>query len=175
MQINPPLERPIRPRLYHSGCPYLPVKMRGQYEDSLLDTGAEINLMSLDLVEDMGLSRYLRKAKFIHDAVGFNGDREKFVGMIEDFVVSIAGVDILTNVYVTNTLDPTYRFILGRPFQKAAQGSVWEKDDDTCIVSLTDSYVGKRIQIIAQTAPDFEEDRNMITMVELAHMASLKD
>ena len=72
--------------------------------------------MSLDLVEDIGLSRYLRKVKFIYDAVEFNDDREKFVGIIEDFIVSITRVDILTNVYITNTLDPIYRFILGRPF-----------------------------------------------------------
>jgi hypothetical protein len=170
VQTNPMMERPLGSRLYQSNCPYLPVKIRGQYEDSLLDTGAEINLMSLGLVQEMGLSQYMRKPKFVQDAVGFSGERERFAGMIEGFVVNVAGVDVLTNVYVAATMDQAFRFILGVPFQKAANGNIYYQEDGRCVVSLTDSFVGKRITMIAQDAPDTEGNE----LRELARTSSLK-
>ena len=72
--------------------------------------------MSLDLVKDIGLSQYLRKVKFIYNAIEINGNYKKFIEIIKNFMVSITKVNVLINVYIINTLDLIYYFILGRPF-----------------------------------------------------------
>ena len=72
--------------------------------------------MSLNLIKDVDLSWYLRKAKFIYDAIGFNGDYKKFMRIIKDFMISITKVNVLINIYIINTLDLIYYFILNRSF-----------------------------------------------------------
>ena len=48
--------------------------------------------------------------------MGFNSNYKKFIGIIKDFMVSITKVNILINIYIINTLDLIYYFILGRLF-----------------------------------------------------------
>ena len=72
--------------------------------------------MSLDLVKDIDLFQYLRKAKFIYNAIEFNGNYKKFMRIIKDFMISIIRVNILINVYIINTLELIYYFILSRLF-----------------------------------------------------------
>ena len=72
--------------------------------------------MSLDVVKDIDLSQYLRKAKFIYNAIEFNSNYKKFIEIIKDFIVNITKVNVLINIYVINILDLIYYFILSRPF-----------------------------------------------------------
>ena len=66
--------------------------MRGRTEYTLLDTGAEVNLMTLGLVEEMGLLTYMRKPGRITHAMGFTDEEGQFVGVIKDVLINVTRV-----------------------------------------------------------------------------------
>ena len=166
----------VKPQVHQKASPYLPVTMRGTTEYALLDTGAEINLMTLGLVQEMGLLRYMRKPARITHALGFTGEEGNFVGVIKDVLINVAGVKTPTIFYVADSKDPSFRCILGTPWQAAARMKLEYRDDVTTIVGLSET--GREyIYILAHNAPDVMDDGAMDELREIArdpHVTSLK-
>jgi hypothetical protein len=66
--------------------------MRRKTEYALLNTGAEVNLMTLGLVEEMGLLTYIRKPGRITYTMGFIGEEGRFIGVIKNVLINVTGV-----------------------------------------------------------------------------------
>ena len=81
--------------------------------------------------------------------------------MIEDLIISVEGEDVKTNVYTTEVMDPTFRFILSMPFLKAAKCSIENVDDDTCVVGLLDAEKGKRVKLVTNSASIYETNKGI--------------
>src|ERR1700744_3472884 len=114
----------------------------------------------------MMLEKYMVRTKYVTSGVGIEGgDRLSFIGMIEDLIVSAAGAEYVTQVYVAPTMDPTYRLILGVPYQVAARCEITRKQDGTCIVGIRDSNTGQRVRIVAADA-EYDKDAKMSEMLE---------
>jgi hypothetical protein len=157
----------VQPRLHQKPSPYLPVLMRGKTEYALLDTGAEVNLMTLGLVEEMGLTTYMRKPGRITHAMGFTGEEGQFVGVIKDVLINVAGVQIPTIFYVSASTDPSFRCILGTPWQAAARLKLEYKDDNTTVVGI--SATGENyLWILAYNTPEIMDDGAINDLRELA-------
>ena len=130
-------------------------------------------MISEDLARKSDLWQYSQSPKYINNAVGYNNNSGKFSGMIEDLIISVGGVDVKTNVYTTEVMDPTFRFILGMPFLKAAKCSIENVDDDTCVVGLLDAEKGKRVKLVADSASVHETNKGMEQMLHLAHTSRI--
>ena len=70
----------------------MPVKIQGKTKYALLDTRAEVNLITLDLVEEIGLSIYIRKPSYITYTIGFTSEEGRFVRVIKDILINITRV-----------------------------------------------------------------------------------
>ena len=161
-------KRPVR-NPYLEKCPYISILTRTGYENALLDTGAEINVMSRDLMMELGLQRSLVPAKVVSRPIGWEGKAgEQFLGMLEGLWIHCAGVECRTHVYVANTLDPSYRLILGAPYQVASRAVILRNDDGDCDVILKDQNTDKSVRVRANEA-DYTQDRKMNEMFDISH------
>lgn len=160
---------------YFRRSPYILVKTVTGQERALVDTGAEINVMSRDLMEEMGLQSEVVPTKYISNAISFEGSAgANFLGMIENLLIQAGGVEAVTHVYIASTMDPAYRLILGMPFQQASNCGVYHKPDKSCVVQVTDYRTGDQVNILAVDAEE-EDDEKMQEMRDLAHLRPVKE
>ena len=175
VRMDIPQERATARRVYHDSSPYIFVRVKDGMEKALVDTGAEINVMSQDLMLEMGLQRAMVKPKYVSSGVGFEGQAgEKFVGMIEDLIINSGGVEAVTHVFVAPTMDPTYRLILGVPYQTASCCVVARKADGSCIVTLKDHQNGHQVRMVAADA-EWDANQKMQEMLDLSHGRDLNE
>jgi hypothetical protein len=163
-------DKTVQRNPYRERCPYISILTRTGYENALLDTGAEINVMSRDLMIELGLNPFLTPAKFVKRPIGFEGKAgEAFLGMLEGLVIHCGGVECRTHVYVSNTMDPSFRLLLGVPYQVAARAQILRNDDGDCEVVLKDETTGRSITVSASEA-NYTRDAKTREMIDLAHL-----
>lgn len=99
--------------LYLAGCPMIKVRIEGISVKALLDSGAEICVMGLDLARRAGLP-YRSHSKL--SMLGVTGKSSAFKGVCESVDVDMGGVIIDVPIFVLDNSD--FDLILGRPFQR---------------------------------------------------------
>ena len=82
----------------------------GRYK-ALLDTGAEVNVMTHSIVKEEGLA--MRPYPDVN-LVSHSGERRPFLGVCEDVEISIGGVKGMHHVFVIEAAD--HQLVLGQPF-----------------------------------------------------------
>ena len=102
-----------KPHLWYSmEPPKAKVRLEnGSKVTALLDTGAEINVMTREVMEDAGLAMQ-RGLKL--ELVSHTGHSRLFLGLCEDVEVSIGGLKTRYPIFVVETGD--HDLVLGQPF-----------------------------------------------------------
>ena len=101
-------------------CPHVNVEMGEYTTKALLDSGSEINVISKEFANVLGLpiNRFGRDQR--HFAmVTASGEVEGFVGYIRDAPIRVGSITIVTNLMVANRLSQAC--LLGIPFHIVAQ------------------------------------------------------
>ncbi|MCJ1347605.1 hypothetical protein MMC31_005833, partial [Peltigera leucophlebia] len=98
---------------WHSmGSPKIKVRLEdGPKVRALLDTGAEINVMTSEVMEDAGLA--MRKGPKL-ELVSHTGHSRPFLGLCEDVEVAIGGLKTRHPIFVVEHGD--HDLVLGQPF-----------------------------------------------------------
>jgi hypothetical protein len=102
--------------LYMAACPTAPVKINGQDVPALVDSGAEVSVMSSDLAKKLGLPI---SHTFIVTMSGATGANKRFIGLCEDVPIDINRVVHKAAIWVIHRLE--HGLVLGRPFHKQAK------------------------------------------------------
>jgi hypothetical protein len=110
--------------LYMAATPTAPVRINGQEVTALVDSGAEVSVMSSDLAKKLGLAI---SRTFIVTMSGATGAGKRFIGLCEDVPIDINKVVHKAPIWVIHRLG--HGLVLGRPFHKQAQLKLREMRD----------------------------------------------
>lgn len=154
--------------LYQAACPVIPVTTRLGIQEALLDSGAEVNVMSLELAERLHLPIHGHGSV---QAIGFDGTANSFLGVIKDLQINVQGVVVRVHMFVAKAVDPKYKIILGCPYQAGARAEINRDKDGNCQVLLHDQDTSAKIRIQGVTAA-FEDGDSIERMIEMARNQS---
>ncbi len=90
----------------------------GSKVTALLDTGAEINVMTCELMQDADLA--IRRSPKL-ELVSYTGHSYLFLGFCEDVEVAIGGLKTRQPIFVVDNGD--HDFVLGQPFMNSVKFS----------------------------------------------------
>ena len=129
--------------LYSAGCPMIKARIEGVPIKALLDSGAEICVMGLDLARRAGLP-YQSHSKL--SMLGVTGKSTAFKGVCKSVDVEVGGVIIDVPIFVLDSSD--FDLILGRPFQRQGQVQITDLADGSCkaVVRAVDDSKEVRFQ-----------------------------
>ena len=115
-----------KPFLWYSmGSPKAKVRLEdGSKITALLDTGAEINVMTREIMEDAGLA--MRQGPRL-ELVSHTGHSRPFLGLCEDVEVTIGGLKTRHPIFVVEAGD--HDLVLGQPFLNTVKFSQDYKPD----------------------------------------------
>lgn len=91
---------------------------------ALLDTGAEINVMTKEVMENAGLA--MRRGPRL-ELVSHTGHSQPFLGLCEDVEVAVSGLKTRHSIFVVEHGD--HDLVLGQPFLNAVKFSQDYKPD----------------------------------------------
>ncbi len=104
---------------YSMGSPKARVRLEdGSKVTDLLDTGAEINVMTREVMEDAGLA--MRRGPKL-ELVSHTGHNRSFLGLCEDVEVVIGGLKTRHPIFVVDHGD--HDLVLGQPFLNSVKFS----------------------------------------------------
>lgn len=110
---------------YSMGSPKAKVRLEdGSKITALLDTGAEINVMTREIMEDTGLA--MRQGPKL-ELVSHTGHSRPFLGLCEDVEVAIGGLKTRHPIFVVEHGD--HDLVLGQPFLNMVKFSQEYKPD----------------------------------------------
>ena len=110
---------------YSMGSPKARVRLEdGSKVTALLDTGAEINVMTREVMEDAGLA--MRRGPKL-ELVSHTGHSRPFLGLCEDVEVAIGGLKTRHPIFVVEHGD--HDLVLGQPFLNSVKFSQEYKPD----------------------------------------------
>ena len=119
------LEAPTPYSWYSMGSPKAKVRLEdGSKVTALLDTGAEINVMIKELMEDANLA--MRRGPKL-ELVSHTGHSRPFLGLCEDVEVAIGGLKTRHPIFVVEIGD--HDLVLGQPFLNSVKFSQEYKPD----------------------------------------------
>ena len=113
----------------------LPVETRVGVIDALLDTGAEVNVISRDLADQLNLP--ITPIRDIR-AIGFTGEGDNFSGIIEELDIKIMDYIVIIHTFVIKVMDPKYKLILRGPYHKGSRVKIMRNGDGNYYVTLYD-------------------------------------
>ena len=99
----------LRNTLYSCPLSFVSVDIQGQHVKPLVDSGSQINLLSLKFASDWGIGFRQHKASL----GGIGGHSTELVGIAEDVSVKVAGIVSKTHFFVA---DGPVQTVLGRPY-----------------------------------------------------------
>ena len=109
-------------RLYVANTPRAKVRLNGEFCKALIDTGAEINVMTEEIRERLDLPIRLDPALRL---VSHSGHERNFIGVCEDVDVTIGGVTTQQHIFVVDSAD--HVLVLGIPFMIKARARMdWD-------------------------------------------------
>jgi aspartyl protease len=115
-------------RTYAAATLKIHVKIRGIYVNAMLDSGAEVNVMTRALADRAGLTVRTNLALALKTV---SGERRKFDGACEEVDISIGGISNTQVIMVIDDID--HKLILGCPFFHDAQLTfVYDEDGYQC-------------------------------------------
>ena len=110
---------------YSMGSPKAKVRLEdGSKVTALLDTGAEINVMTREVMEDANLA--MRRGPKL-ELVSHTGHSRPFLGLCEDVEVAIGGLKTRHPIFVVEAGD--HDLVLGQPFLNSVKFSQEYKPD----------------------------------------------
>ena len=110
---------------YSMGSPKAKVRLEdGSKVTALLDTGAEINVMTREVMEDAGLA--MRRGPKL-ELVSHTGHSRPFLGLCEDVEIAIGGLKTRHPIFVVEQGD--HDLVLGQPFLNSVKFSQEYKPD----------------------------------------------
>ena len=110
--------------LYIAASPTARVQIDGEDVTALIDTGAEVSVMSSDLAEKLRLPI---SRTFSVNMAGATGKTKRFLGLCEDVPIDIGKIVYKVLVWVIHWLE--HGLVLGRPYHKMAQLKLQEMRD----------------------------------------------
>lgn len=112
-------------KLYAAATPKLKVRLNDEMSvQALLDTGAEINVMTSEVAKAAGLAV---RANPRLTLVSHAGDRRQFDGICEDVEIDIGGIKTYEPIFVVTSAD--HRLILGQPYIFSSRLTIAAEDD----------------------------------------------
>ena len=90
----------------------------------LLDTGAEINVISLDMARKM---KYVitRMDDIQLGIMLYKGDVDNFMGVVCNAPIKVYSVRTKTYIFMARSVDEQYCMILGQPWQITSEAAIW--------------------------------------------------
>jgi gag-polyprotein putative aspartyl protease len=112
-------------KLYAAATPKLKVRVNDEtLVHAMLDTGAEINVMTSEVAKEAGLAiRANPKLALVSHA----GDRRQFDGICEDVEIDIGGIKTYEPIFVVTSAD--HRLILGQPYIFSSKLTISAEED----------------------------------------------
>jgi hypothetical protein len=98
---------------------------------ALLDSGAEVTVMTADLAWSLGLPM---SQSFNVNMSAATGKSKKFVGLCEDVPITVGKITHKVPVWVIDKLE--HGLVLGRTYHKAAGLKLEEMDDGSCSATI---------------------------------------
>ena len=98
---------------YQTTYPILYIDTKLRMKEVLLDTGAEVNIISRAIVEALKLS--IDRPTLIY-RISFNGVAQKFTGVIRELDVKVLDIVVIVHIFIAEVVDPKYSMILGNPY-----------------------------------------------------------
>lgn len=123
---------------------------------ALIDTGAEINVITSDLVKTAGLPMLPNPTMTM---TSHTGHQKPFVGCCPEVPILIAGLTVYQNFLVLDEAE--HRLVLGMPFMKYAKATFRYENDGHAYVTVHDED-GYPIEILA-SLPQTEEQQRLVT------------
>jgi len=112
-------------KLYAAATPKLKVRVNDEtLVHAMLDTGAEINVMTSEVAKAAGLAI---RANPRLTLVSHAGDRRQFDGICEDVEIDIGGIKTYEPIFVVTSAD--HRLILGQPYIFSSKLTISAEDD----------------------------------------------
>ena len=112
---------------------------------ALLDTGAEINVITRDLADEAGL--IVRPDPQIV-LVAYTGDRKRFDGICKNVLVSVSGIEVLQHIFVVDSGE--HSLLLGQPFAYASS-LTFEYGRGSQYTVIQDQASGRRVRARVST------------------------
>jgi hypothetical protein len=166
-------------RSFFAPSPQVDIMTPDGQRPALLDTGAEINVISLDMARKMRLViTRLDDAKL--GIMSYRGDVDNFVGVVCDAPITVHGIRTRAHIFVAKAVDEEYCMILGRPWQISAESAIWQMGDGSCQCRITDEETGRQVEFHVAEAT-FRGDHHKKMLQNLGRSlgvqvdASLKD
>jgi hypothetical protein len=120
--------------LYTGASPKTTCSVGDRLVDVLIDTGAEVSVMSQELADQCGLHV---SDMYELGAHGFFGPRNLFAGIVEKVPVNIGGIIHHTPVWIANQTD--FDFILGQTYSFQSSLELKHRTDGSCTGKIFDA------------------------------------
>ncbi len=131
-------------RLIASGCPKVKARIEGRNEIALLDTGAEINVLSAEVVDDLRLPYSEDVSARV---VGIDKGEAAPLGRCDDVCISVGSCTVYQSFVILR--NPNHRVILGMPYLLATRATTAADLGGECRVSLRAPDTGKIVSFQA--------------------------
>ncbi len=118
--------------LYSTKSPRIPITMNDLSQLALVDSGSEINMMSPDMVAEMGLA-YTPGIRV--DIVDASGTANGVLGIVENVEVQVGQVATIQSFVI---YDGSQSIILGMPYMTETSMSVKCRRDGRCQITIYD-------------------------------------
>ena len=116
----------VEERVYVASTPKTKVRLNNNFCRALINTGAEINVMTNEVRKKFNLP--MRPAPALQ-LISHTGHRRDFLGVCEEIDVSIGRVTTKQHIFVVNSVD--HVLVLGTPFLIRMRASMaWDSTRD---------------------------------------------
>jgi predicted aspartyl protease len=116
---------------YIAASPMVNVNIGQKRVPALLDSGAEVTVMTADLAWSLGLPI---SQSFNVNMSAATGKSKKFIGLCEDVAITVGKITHKVPVWVIDKLE--HGLVLGRTYHKAAGLKLEEMDDGSCSATI---------------------------------------
>ncbi|KAF7502513.1 hypothetical protein GJ744_005634 [Endocarpon pusillum] len=156
-------------KLYTAASPKMTVEITGKPVVALLDSGAEVTVMSRSLAQTLGLP--------ISENVSLNmlapeGRESKFSGICTAVSVSIGEITHRLPIWIVEKLGQN--IILGRTYSRLARMRLEDLDDGTCLGTVWSLDGNAKVSFCACQA-DEEENRTRADLVQARALNGLAE
>lgn len=111
--------------LFSCGLDRMPGNVAGKEVMLMIDTGSEINVMGQRVQEKLGLPLNPNSNMTMVTA---NNTKEKMVGVCEDVVIKVGGLETAAHIHVTRN-PGNFAILLGQPWIDRVRGEIYWVDD----------------------------------------------
>jgi gag-polyprotein putative aspartyl protease len=146
-------------KLYIAVSLKIVVMIANKFLLALIDSGAEVIVMSRSLAKNLGLPI---SKNVVMKMLTSEGRESRFTGLCSDIEIAIGDVKYRIPIWIVEKLKQN--LILGRIYAKAARLSVKDEDDGICVCTVYSMDRSQEVSFLACQA-DEEENRTRKQLV----------